>query len=61
MDKTQTIKIWMTTHRKLKLATALAGETILAFLERVISTELARLEQERHRAASAHDTPEPDA
>lgn len=38
--KTQTIKVWVETQRKLRMIYALTGETMVRILDRLVSKEL---------------------
>jgi hypothetical protein len=44
----RTIKIWTSTHHKLRLLAALTGETMLAALARLVAGELERVQRERN-------------
>jgi ribosomal protein L5 len=43
--ETQTIKIWKSTLKKLRMIHALTGESMVAVLERVINAELKRVRE----------------
>jgi ribosomal protein L5 len=43
--ETQTIKIWKSTLKKLRMIHALTGESMVAVLERVIDAELKRVRE----------------
>lgn len=42
--KTQTIKIWKSTLKKLRMIYALTGESMVSILDRLISEELTKVE-----------------
>lgn len=47
MNETRSIKVLLTTHRRLKILAAQSGETLLALLERLAIQEEGRLEAMR--------------
>ena len=46
-DEYQTIRIWQRTQRRLKLLSALTGESIVQVIDRLTEQEEQRLEQEK--------------
>ena len=55
-----TLRVRKQTQRKLKLVAALAEESMLETLERVVSAELDRLQKVNPRDQSPQDTPASD-
>jgi hypothetical protein len=45
----QTIRVWTRTLKKLRLVAALRGERMVAVMDRLVSNELKRAEQEQAR------------
>jgi len=43
--KTQTIKIWKSTLKKLRMIYALTGESMVSILDRLVRVELERVER----------------
>jgi hypothetical protein len=46
LEKPITMKVWQSTLRKIRIISAMTGETILHVLERLASEELARLQKQ---------------
>lgn len=51
----QTTRIWQETHQQLRLVAALTGERMVEALDRLVKTELARLEAERAKQQKGSD------
>ena len=45
--KTQTIKIWKTTLKKLRMLYALTGKSMVSIMEHMVTLELGRVRQEQ--------------
>jgi len=45
MNEYQTIKIWLSTYKRLKLLAALTGEKILNLIDRLVEEELKRVQK----------------
>ena len=48
--KTQTIKIWIETLRKLRMIYAITGEKMVAIMDHLVTEELGRLRNEDYKS-----------
>lgn len=55
MDKLTTIKLWITTRKKLRLIAALTDERIVEVMDRLATQELQRLGNEKHEQTNSTD------
>lgn len=49
MNKSQTIKIWKSTLKKLRMIYGMTGEKMVAILDRLVSAELGRVEEKNKK------------